>query len=481
MSGIVLRIDNVNSTLFTTDQDLKDKLAEKLRFRPKGYFHVKAFKKKKWDGWTYFFDPKKGTFLTGLLPEVKLFLRFLKKEFTVVDNRGEFKWAIDSIGQDFLKPWFPPTLDPFSLYDYQPDLVNQCIKHNRGIVQAPTNAGKTFILVSLLKCLPPKTPTLFLTKSSGLVHQNWEEMKLWGVPNLGRWYGDYHEPNYVMCCTSHQKTFESLHKLLPKFKVLIVDEVHDCMSDTPMKAYMKMTGTQVRIGISATPFKWDKKKIYDVHKWQVKGNFGPLFKTTTTETGVLTTKDLQKRGISADSECHVYPITHPNLAYEPFQDAVKLGIEQNFGFHEIVARLVKTRCQGRTLIVVDRIEQGNYLSQLIPGSEFISGADSLKDRAPVLENLKAGEGFVAIVMKQIITAGINIKIHNLVNASGGEGAHNIIQLMGRGLRTAKDKSILKFYDFLFLINDYLRKHSEWRIDVLRSEGHNVLIHESIDF
>ena len=37
-------------------------------------------------------------------------------------------------------------------------------------------------------------------------------------------------------------------------------------------------------------------------------------------------------------------------------------------------------------------------------------------------------------------------------------------------------------DVTFLINDYLRKHSEWRMQVLREEeGHNVTLKESLDF
>lgn len=479
MSEIVIQVENVNSRLVTTDLELKNLLADKLRFRPKNYWHNSAYKRKIWDGWKYFFNAKNGLFLTGILPEVKLVLNKLNKEFVLIDNRGSVDWAHTNIDQDFLEPWWPKGMKSFELHDYQPDYVNQCIKYNRGIVQAPTGAGKTFILVSLLKCLPPKTPTLFLTKNAQLVHQNYEEMKLWGVENLGRWYDKYKEPNYVMCVTNHVNTFASIEKLLPKFKVLIVDEVHDCMSDVPVSAYKKMKNACVRIGISATAFKWDKKKIDNVHKWHLKGHFGPIFKTTTTSTGSLTTKELQGRGILSKSDCFFYPITSPNLAYEPYQDAVKLGIEQNFHFHEMVKKLCDS-CKGRTLIVVERIEQGQYLNQLIPGSNFIQGKNKLKEREPIINALRQGEKSVAIVMRQIITAGINVKIHDLINAAGGEGAHNVIQLMGRGLRTADDKDQLRYHDFHFLINDYLRKHSEWRMEVLKKEGHNVEVIDQFD-
>lgn len=479
MSEIVLQIENVNSRLVTTDSGIRTFLAEKLRFRPKNYWHNSAYKRKQWDGWKYFFNAKSGLFLTGILPEVKLALNKLGKEYSIIDKRGSLDWAYEKIDQDFLKPWWPKGMEAFQLHDYQPDYVNQCIKYNRGIVQAPTGAGKTFILISLLKCLPPKTPTLFLTKNAQLVHQNYEEMKLWGVENLGRWYDKYKEPNYVMCVTNHVNTFASIEKLLPKFKVLIVDEVHDCMSDVPVSAYKKMKSACVRVGISATAFKWDKKKIDNVHKWHLKGHFGPIFKTTTTDSGSLTTKELQGRGILSKSDCFFYPVDKPNLAYEPYQDAVKLGIEQNFHFHEMVKKLADS-CKGRTLIVVERIEQGQYLNQLIPGSNFIQGKNKLKEREPIMNALRKGEKSVAIVMRQIITAGINVKIHDLINAAGGEGAHNVIQLMGRGLRTADDKDRLRYHDFHFVINDYLRKHAEWRMEVLEKEGHNVTRFESFN-
>jgi hypothetical protein len=52
--------------------------------------------------------------------------------------------------------------------------------------------------------------------------------------------------------------------------------------------------------------------------------------------------------------------------------------------------------------------------------------------------------------------------------------------MGRGLRTADDKDFLTYHDFNFVINDYLRKHSEWRMEVLKKEGHNVSVLEDFD-
>jgi hypothetical protein len=342
------------------------------------------------------------------------------------------------------------------------------------------NSGKTFVLISTIHSLPPKTPILFLTKGKQLVKQNYDEMKAWGVENLGLWCDGYKQTNYIMCATIHTATFDALEKLLPKFKVIFVDEVHDGVSDVPIKAYRKMVNAAVRIGFSATPFRYDKKKIDKVHQFTVKGHFGPVLKTSTTDTGFLTTGDLQERGILSTSNCTVYKVTSPNLAYEPYQDAISLGIEQNFEFHKNVVRLARSR-PGRTLVIVERIAQGEYLHQLMPEASWIQGKDSLAVREPVIQALLKGDKCCAIVMRHIITAGINIRIHNLINASGGQAAHNLIQQLGRGLRPAGDKETLEYYDFLFTINPYLWRHSEWRIEVLQNEGHKVTIKEDYDF
>ena len=476
----ILRIQNINSCLMTTDESFKQKLSRAFRARPKGFQHVVAYKKRRWDGWNYFFKEKTGIFPSGLRHEVEAALQKFKYPYSIVDETSAVRWTNHEIGDQFINRWLPSGTDPITLHDFQPDLANQCFKYNRGIVQAPTGGGKTFVMISLLHSLPPRTPTLFLTKGAGLVHQNWEEMQKWGIENVGRYYDKYKEKNFIICATTNAKTLENLDWFLPKVKVLIVDEVHDCVCESPVVAYRKMLNAGIRIGFSATPFRYHKKKIDKEHKLLVKGHFGPVFRTTTTKSGLLTTKELQERGILSPSNCTFYPINHPDLAYETYADAVKLGLEQNFHFHQIVKRLEK-KLNGRTLIVVERVEQGKYLKQLLPHAHWIHGDVKVEDRLPAIMSMKEDEKCTCICMRQIITAGINVKIHNLVNAAGGDAAHNLIQQMGRGLRTADDKNMLQYYDFLYRMNDYLRKHSEWRMEVLENEGHTVTLKEELDF
>lgn len=461
----VLKIENCYSQLLSDNMEMLSILYNNMRFRERNYFHSRLYKQKLWDGYTDFFSKKTGKFLTGLLPEVQAALDHLKEHYEVIDNRKEINFITDQIGEDFLPG--------FTLYDYQVDLTNALLKHKRGVICAPTAAGKTAIMLSILKALPENCPTLILANKKSLVEQNYEEMVKAGFENVGRLYANHNKPNIFTCAT-----VQSLHKmepLLDKIKAVVVDEIHENMSKEPKKYLNKMKSCSVRVAVSATPFKFGGKDL--CQKWLVKGYFGPILKSKSAG-GVLSTKHLQERGMLAKSKCTFYPIKEPELKYEIYLDAVTRGIAENWGFHEIVKKLAN-KLEGRTLILVDRIAHGDALFSMMPYSLWVQGKDDLETRKLVIEKLKySKEKTIAIATQQIFNAGINVKTHNVINAAGGQADHHIIQRVGRGLRTADDKDILNYYDFIFYNNQYLLTHSRKRIKILQKEGHEIIIKEN---
>ncbi len=143
--------------------------------------------------------------------------------------------------------------------------------------------------------------------------------------------------------------------------------------------------------------------------------------------------------------------------------------------HLVIQKLAR-KLTGRTLILVERIEQGNYYKQLMPEAHWISGKDKTQTKEAVFEALRTGENVIAVCIRHIITAGIDIFIHNMINASGGDADHNVIQQIGRGLRLKKDNvEMLTYYDFIFKTNKHLFKHSANRIKVLKEQGHKVYV------
>lgn len=731
------------SQVVTSDFSIKDMLYGCLKFRERNYFHNRLYKQKIWDGYTSFFNKDSGKFLTGLLPEILMALKIKEINYEIEDLRDNFEFNVNQINDDFLNNWLPENHEKIKLEDYQVDFTNQAIKHKRGIVFAPTSAGKaqplnslvatpsgfkkikdlklkekicvpsggyalvkgifpqgkkkickitfsnndvveccenhlwkisynqktevkqtkeiielikkekvfvqnpkkvdfeekptkadpvffglmvgvvindiknlkseeieipeeyifnsvevrkqfleglleakclagtkglyfityskkfneqlrllihslgglvftkiklknkkisfinkihlpknllkfkdkkmneihqehknkkrfikkieytesqeclcisvdhpdqlyitnnfvvthnTFILTSILKCLPHNSPILVLQNRKTLAIQNYNELIKWGFKNVGRLYHTYNQPNLITVATV--QSCKKITKLLPKFKVLVVDEIHDMMSKTPKAVYKKLVNCGIRIGLSATPFRYGESD--KVQKYYVKGFFGPVLKTSATESGILTTKELQERGRLSKSSCYFIKIKEPKLDYAVYQEAVQHGIVENHHFHDIVVNLAN-KCTGRTLILVDRIQHGDILNYRIPNSLWVKGEDDDKTRQFVIEQLQKAKGnVIAIATQQIFNTGINVFIHNLLNSCGGSADHLIIQRMGRGLRTAKDKDGLKYFDFLFQNNEYLEKHSEKRISILEKQGHKVQIFDSLD-
>lgn len=465
-----LKLFNDYSFFLTEDENIKKELWERLRFRDRNYFHNRAYKMKKWDGYIVFFSKETGKFLSGLLPEVIAVLRHFKIDYKTEDHRTKTEFVQKEIDSNFLNQWSTKKID---LHDYQVDLINQTLKYKRGVIYAPTSAGKTFIMVGIMKCLPPNTPTLVLQNRVPLAEQNYEELSdVWKFPNVGTLWGKKVSPNIIT--VANVQSIAKIEKILPKIKVLIVDEIHDNMSAVPKSLYKKLKNADIRVAISATPFKFGGKDA--VQKFFVKGFFGPILKIKSAEDGVLTTSQLQKRGILSSSNCTFYKIKEPQIPYDIYIDAVTRGIAENYHFHSIVTELAK-RQVGRTLIMVDRISHGDTLNKLIPNSLWIQGKDDSNTRKEVINKLKKSESCIAIATQQILNTGVNVFIHNLINAAGGQADHQIIQRIGRGLRTTSDKEGLNYYDFIFEINDYLLDHSKKRIKILEQQGHEIKIEE----
>lgn len=467
----VLKIQNCYSWLLTDNEKIKSVLWKLLRVREKDYFHSPAYKAKRWDGYTEYFKQNTGRFPTGLLTEIKEALAVFQVPYEIADQRKFF-----TCGPEIDKTASLQWGLGYELHDYQVEYVNQIIKYHRGIVQAPTGAGKTNILIGIVKAIPPKVPVLILANKKGLCAQNYDALTEAGVQNVGKVWGKYGSPNMITCATV--QSMHKMAKLLPHIGALIVDEVHEMMSPQPKAIYNKLINASMRVGISATPLKWgglDKSQKYDI-----RGCFGPIMEIDSAQ-GVLTTKQLQERRILSTSNCIFYPITEPQIPYDVYMDAVTNGIAESWYFHNVVTRLAK-RMKGRTLIIVERIAHGDALASLLPGSLWVRGKDDEDTRKYVIGQLKTSkEDVIAIATQGIFNTGINVIVQNLLNCCGGKAEHQIIQRMGRGLRVSEDKQMLNYYDFIFKINDYLYRHSLKRVKILEGEGHQVTIKDEIDF
>jgi superfamily II DNA or RNA helicase len=466
----------------STDNDrLKEVVYQALRKKDMHCFKNPKYRMRVWDGFINYFSKKTGKFLSGLLPEVLACCDYCKIKPVIHDYRINQEFAVEKIDNQFLNKEIKDGLTPdgtcqkeFILDPLQVDLINLAIRYKRGIIQAPTGFGKSAILVSLILALPKNLKILVLSMRKSVVNQNHKELLKWGISDAVLFSSKKKDGRVLSVNVASVKKVN-----LESFDVIITDEVHMCLSKTSIRAYRRMTNASIRIGISATPFKYGGKDL--ISKYDCKGHYGPVFKTNLVDGGIITTSHLQDDGRLSKSQCKFFKIKEPDLELETYIDAVTLGIVENNHFNSIVANLCKG-LKGRTLVLVDRLNHGDLLHAWIPGSLWIQGKDDDETRAFVYEKLlNSTSDVIAIATTGTSSTGVNVKIHNLVNAAGGKAEHEIVQRMGRGLRTADDKDVLNYYDFYFSNNDYLEKHSRLRMKILKKEGHQVEVIESTSF
>eukprot|EP01125_Pyxidicula_operculata_P005423 TRINITY_DN192_c0_g1_i3.p1 TRINITY_DN192_c0_g1~~TRINITY_DN192_c0_g1_i3.p1 ORF type:complete len:511 (+),score=26.55 TRINITY_DN192_c0_g1_i3:157-1533(+) len=426
----------------------------------------------------YVFFSQKGEFLTGLLPEVTTELRKLGYSFTREDIRQQdplfhFESEVDS--HIFLNR--PDDVDETDesdlkvennndiiLRDYQVDVVNAALKAKRGIIKCATGGGKTFIMTAIIKEIFEHFYTfhaIILVRTKTLIDQIYQTFLSVGFTDVGRVSGDYFEIKKVIICTI--QSLDKIKSLIPETKVLMIDEVHEFSSTQSVKSLNLFSSAVYRLGFSATPWKEDK-----VHNYRLIGAFGP-------ELCDVDVSLLQTSGVLSPCYARFYPVVLNDMIDHDYFEAEEFGLAKNDVFHKMVAKIVESIPSGRIMVMVNRLAHGDALHQLIPGSYWIAGEDSLETQQFVYSLLRdspADKKVVAIVSR-IGSTGINVFVHHLINASGGKSTLQLIQKIGRGLRLAHDKKVLQYHDFAFIGNKYLAKHSRRRKLTLEQQGHTL--------
>lgn len=487
MNDNILIIENNYSWLVTDNKEFKDKLWKALRFRDKNYFFNSAYRHGYYDGFSEHFvlteikintesgvvKRKAGRFKTGILLNIMAALDAFKLEYKIEDHRKPIKFLVDKIDENYLG--YP------KLRDYQVDYVNKIIAPNnlnwhRASISAPTGSGKSLVITAIAKA-SQGIPMLILVNKKSLVLQIYDDLKKYGINDVGVFYGDVKEDNKTTIVSTIQSATLMGDEKLRSFEILIVDEAHEMLSKTCIDLYKnKLKNTVCRISLSATLFAENDKN----QKQNMLGWFGPVTKVSCAENGQLKAKDLQERNILSQAECSFIHIDEPKILYDVYTDAVTKGIAENYYLHEKTVELVN-QLEGRILILVHRVNHGDLLKEICPDWLWVRGIDNVETRREVIQKLKYEKNkVVAIATTGIFGVGVSFEINCLINSAGGKSFTQLIQRFGRGLRVAEDKDNLQYFDFMFTNNSYLETHSKKRIKTLKGEGYDVQVYKSVE-
>lgn len=385
----------------------------------------------------------------GLMPYIKEKLDLIKEPYIV---RVPFKFEPLNI-----KETKDIKLNKKILEDYQIKVLN-CLdkKIKRGIIQAPTAAGKTTIAAAIIdKYNRPKT--LIITPTKDIARNTVKSLENDLQTEVGL-IGDQIclIENITVCL------YQSLRNILSngkynKFKdfilntqLIIWDEAHiaskaidDCLNP--------FTNTFYRFGLTATPKLKYKKQAY----LEITGQLGPII-TKITE------KQASKRVVN-EVKALMWNFYH-TPEYTDYMSIYRHDVLLNIRRCKLLCEMVKYsfKEEGRfnCLLLVDEYKQAKlikkYADKLIdcPNPVIVWSGISTEETEEIKKKLNTGEmPFVIATPK--FSVGTDIpEIETIVMGSARKSIANLIQKVGRGRRKTKGKDSLLLMDIFDVIGEH---------------------------
>ena len=342
-------------------------------------------------------------------------------------------------------------LPNFDYVEHQVRGLQALLKTNKGIVMAPTSAGKSSLMAAWLKLT--NLPTLILTDRATLGAQLAQDFRDKGI-DCGFCSGNGIKQGFCMV-----STIQSVKKLdVSRFQMVLVDECHRSSSKS-FQDFLASFGCPLKYGFSASP---SNGNLLDFAR--IRQQLGSIIIQ-------IKSNELMDNGVMAKAKINLVKIDCPETFDYP--SANDLGIVHNKARNEVIKNIVeKHREEGYICILVSILEHGKELNEVIPGSVYLKGEDPLNKRMEVINKFNNGE-IPVLIGTNILQEGISISnMKTLIMASGGKAVTATIQRIGRVLRITKEKRQGVFYDFIDAGNKYLFKHSKQRLSLYKKEGYD---------
>lgn len=453
MTNTILTIKNNYIVLSSEDDDLLDGVYSALSFKDTS----KAFMYGKFDAdriiTVRFAKPIKDLEPPSLKISIG-FLEFIQSvlvdfEHSVLDDRKE----LENIDTSTV------SLKNIELHDHQLKAVSVALSKRRGIIAAPTGAGKSEIFLAMLSLL--KEPSLVLFNRTQLAQQTLKRAADRGLDSGIVQGKNLSEKDITMA------TIQSIDKIekIKKYKNLLLDEAQN-LSSKSYQRILKLSHWERVYGFSATPVNPNKM---DLKSAKIIANVGPVILDIKAE-------EMMEKGIIAKPKIYMIPINLPdNINEFNYKQAEMVGIIYNKHRNNIVKILAEKHKENKVLILTKYIDQGREIQKLLPGAPFVWNEVKVKDRIKIVDKFDNGDTDI-LIASRILDEGIDIKnFKTLIIASAGLSFVKTIQRLGRGLRVTETKKDIIVYDFIDKIHRSLNNHSKQRIKDYKAFGYNDII------
>lgn len=343
-----------------------------------------------------------------------------------------------------------------------------------GVIVLGTGGGKTLLTAAIIqncrKILKnPDAKCLITVPTLQLVTQTHDDFIEYGLTDVSKWSGKekfQSNSKIVVASTSILNSEKTDLSVLSDFDIYIGDECHTFNRGNKILTIFKFLNPKFKYGLTGSM----PQNMIDY--WTVLGFFGEKLYEKKT-------KELEDEKYLTPFKIYILNIQHKglNIPYvknnpiESYQNEIEV-LNKTERRNDILRKLA-LRLTGNTIIMVDRLDLGQTLLNLIKEKKekcyFIQGSTDLDDREKIKAILTKEDGVIVIAMSKIFSTGINIpNLHNIIFAQIGKSKIKIIQSIGRSLRLHKNKKFSKIFD----IADntlYGSKHKNERIKIYSQE------------
>ena len=237
---------------------------------------------------------------------------------------------------------------------------------------------------------------------------------------------------------------QQIKDLMRKTPVFIVDEAHTA-AVVIQRLGEHAAMSYYRFGVTATAWREDNQEI------RIEGTFGRILIN-------ISPSDLIRLGWLVRPHIFMVNIKHLESASD-YNDAYQKHIvncwERNYRIKQFTEEML---ARGRkVLILVERIEHGEILEQMVYNSVFVPGSDDGSGNEDITEEIenyrlemlaKCGRGELALIATQWANVGVDEpNIDTLILAGSNKSSVTTFQQVGRILRTAPGKNNAVVIDF----------------------------------
>jgi superfamily II DNA or RNA helicase len=453
--------DEVNIKFEGLAVETRRKIANKLKFDLPYARHMPSYKLGRWDGTKTYF----GIGGTGYLAHLDVILPIVEDagyEILIEDLRQhsqiEFEPITENYWADQGKTWpkgHPEAGTPIVLRDYQFDVVNKFLENPQALQEVATGAGKTITTATLSHLCEPYGRTMVIVPNKSLVVQTEEDYRNLGL-DVGVYFGDRKElgKTHTICTwqslnvldkKSYDDATLSLAEFIEGVAAIIIDEVHQAKAEVLTKLLTQnFSNCAIRWGLTGTVPK---------EAWEFQGilaSIGPVINQVSAH-------DLQEKGVLANLQINILQ-TNDVQVFRNYQEEYSFLVTDDHRISWMGNKIKEISQTGNTLVLVNRIDTGNKLIELIPGAVFVSGAVKLTDRKEEYDEIKTSSDKIIVATYGVAAVGINIpRIFNLVLIEPGKSFVRVIQSIGRGIRRAEDKDHVEIWDITSACK-YAKRH-----------------------